>query len=197
MWSGTLNNDTKTLMIGLNNAGGGISGWQTFYNAAIGLNGAAITESMVWIRGDNEQVSGIQSSALGIGQVNGQNPVVTNYNSGQSGLDIVFGCNLSAAKTSAVTITQAAPGVVTWTAHSLVANQSVALTTTGVLPAPLVSGQQYFVVGDSSLTANTFTVSLKQGGVAIATTTAGSGVHTATAWNYVTLEAYTIEVLTQ
>lgn len=76
-----------------------------------------------------------------------------------------------------VTISNASPGVVTWTAHGLVANTQVYFTTSGGLPAPLVAGTIYYVVG-SSIAANTFTVSATANGAAINTTTAGSGTHT-------------------
>jgi hypothetical protein len=79
---------------------------------------------------------------------------------------------------SVVTISQATPGVVTWTAHGLANGTAVTFSTTGVLPAPLVPDTIYFVVGAA---ANTFQVSATVGGAAINTTVAGSGVHTAQA----------------
>jgi hypothetical protein len=79
---------------------------------------------------------------------------------------------------SVVTITQASPAVVTWTAHGLANGTAVTFTTTGTLPAPLVAGNIYFVV---TAAANTFQVALTAGGTAIATTAAGTGVHTAQA----------------
>lgn len=72
-----------------------------------------------------------------------------------------------------VTISNASPGVVTWTAHGLVANQAVLLYTSSALPSPLVTTQVYYV--KTVLTANTFTLSLLPGGTVINTTTAGSG----------------------
>jgi hypothetical protein len=77
-----------------------------------------------------------------------------------------------------VTISQATPAVVTWTGHALTNGTAVTFTTTGSLPAPLVAGNIYFVV---SAATNTFQVSATLGGTAIATTNAGSGVHTAQA----------------
>lgn len=79
---------------------------------------------------------------------------------------------------SVVTISQATPGVVTWTAHGLANGTAVTLSTTGGLPAPLVPGTIYFVVGAA---ANTFQLAATIGGVAINTTTAGTGTHTASA----------------
>lgn len=78
---------------------------------------------------------------------------------------------------SVVTISQATPGVVTWTAHGLTNGTAVTFATTGGLPAPLVPGTIYFVVGAA---ANTFQLSATVGGAPINTTTAGTGVHTAT-----------------
>lgn len=79
---------------------------------------------------------------------------------------------------SIVTISQASPGVVTWATHGLTNGTAVSFTTTGTLPAPLVPGTIYFVVAAA---ASTFQVALTPGGAAIATTTAGTGVHTAQA----------------
>jgi microcystin-dependent protein len=75
-----------------------------------------------------------------------------------------------------VTITHATPGVVSWTAYNLADNSTVFFTTTGGLPAPLATLTPYYIAFNS---ANSFTLSTLAGGAAIATTTAGSGVHTA------------------
>lgn len=80
----------------------------------------------------------------------------------------------------AATITNASPSVATATAHGFQNTQIVRLTTTGALPAPLVAGTSYFVVNAA---ANTLQLSLTLGGAAIATTSAGSGVHTISALN--------------
>lgn len=76
-----------------------------------------------------------------------------------------------------VTITNASPGVVTWTAHGKSAGDWVQFTTTGTLPAPLVAGQVYYLIA-SGLSTNVFEVSATSGGSAINTTSAGSGTHT-------------------
>lgn len=86
------------------------------------------------------------------------------------------------SKSSTVTITNAAPGVVTWTAHGLAANQEVKFSTTGTLPNPLVAGTTYYVRNPA---ANTFEVSATSGGASINTTTAGAGVHTASIPTYI------------
>lgn len=93
-----------------------------------------------------------------------------------------------------VTISNASPGVVTWTGHGLVANAPVFFSTTGALPTGLTAAVPpasgtfsantylsnptlYYV--KTVLTADTFTVSATQGGAAINTSSAGSGTHTA------------------
>lgn len=82
-------------------------------------------------------------------------------------------------KTSAVTITIAAPGVVSWNAHGLVAGTPVVFTTTGALPTGLTAGTTYYVSA-TGLTTNSFSVSATSGGAAITTSGTQSGVHTAT-----------------
>jgi microcystin-dependent protein len=75
------------------------------------------------------------------------------------------------------TISNANPTVVTFNNHGLVAGSRVYFTTTGALPTGLSVNTAYFV-RSASLTTNTFTLSSTYEGTAIATTTAGSGVHT-------------------
>lgn len=77
---------------------------------------------------------------------------------------------------SVVTISNADPAVVAWNAHGLVAGTPVTFGTTGALPTGLTAGTVYYVVNP---TANAFSVAATAGGAAIATTTAGTGVHTA------------------
>lgn len=83
------------------------------------------------------------------------------------------------ALSAVVTITIAAPGVVSWTAHGLAINSQVIFSTTGALPTGLTAGTVYFVSA-TGFTANAFSVSLTAGGAAITTTGTQSGVHTAT-----------------
>jgi hypothetical protein len=78
---------------------------------------------------------------------------------------------------SAVTISNASPGVVTWTGNQLQNNDPVLLTTTGGLPTGLSTATKYYVKG---LSGNTFNLSATPGGAAINTSSAGSGVQTAT-----------------
>lgn len=76
-----------------------------------------------------------------------------------------------------VTITNASPAVVTYTAHGLRAGACIRFTTTGALPAGLTADVNYFVLA-TGLTANTFQVATAPFGTAINTSDAGSGVHT-------------------
>lgn len=80
------------------------------------------------------------------------------------------------ADRATVTISQASPGVVTWTAHGLSDGDRVVFFTTGALPAPLLAFAPYYVVNSA---LNTFEVASTPGGTAINTTTAGSGTHQA------------------
>lgn len=75
-----------------------------------------------------------------------------------------------------VTISNASPGVVSWTAHGLPNGSSLKLSTTGALPTGLTVDTTYYVVGAA---ANTFNLAATLGGTAINTSSAGSGVHTA------------------
>ena len=82
------------------------------------------------------------------------------------------------ALSSAVTITIASPGVITWATNGLPDGTSVVLTTTGALPTGLVAGTIYYVVNRA---AGTFQLSATVGGAPIVTAGSQSGTHTATA----------------
>jgi phage-related tail fiber protein len=81
-------------------------------------------------------------------------------------------------KSATVTMTIAAPAVITWNGHSLNANDPVQFTSTGVLPTGFVTATNYYVVG-ASITTNTFQLSATPNGTAITTTGSQSGIHTA------------------
>lgn len=81
-------------------------------------------------------------------------------------------------KSSTATISIASPGVVTWNAHGLSANDPVKWTSTGSLPTGYTGGVNYYVVG-SSISPNTFQLSATPGGAAINTSGGQSGIHTA------------------
>ncbi|MCS0459536.1 hypothetical protein [Rhizobium favelukesii] len=82
-----------------------------------------------------------------------------------------------APKISVATVTIAAPGVVSWTAHGLAVGTALKFSTTGALPTGLTAGTTYYVVNP---TTDAFSVSATPGGAAITTTGTQSGVHTAT-----------------
>jgi len=95
-------------------------------------------------------------------------------NAGNVG-EIISSTCPSAATTATVTISQASPGVVSWTTHGFTTACPVVFTTSGSLPAAIVSGTVYYVV-PSTITASTFSVA-----TTIANALAGTGINTATA----------------
>jgi hypothetical protein len=86
-----------------------------------------------------------------------------------------------------VTITIAAPGVVTWANHGLSVNDTIRFTTTGALPTGLAINTTYYV--KEVLSANTFTVSTSAGGAAVTTSGTQSGTQTALVWYGVAVAA--------
>ena len=88
---------------------------------------------------------------------------------------------------STVTISIAAPGVVTWTGHGLSVNDTIRFTTTGALPTGLAINTTYYV--KTVLSANTFTVSTSAGGSAVTTSGTQSGTQTALVWYGVAVAA--------
>ncbi len=73
------------------------------------------------------------------------------------------------------TVTIAAPGVFTATAHGLLNGDAVVLSTTGALPTGLAAATTYYVV---SKTDNTFELSATSNGSSITTSGSQSGTHT-------------------
>lgn len=87
---------------------------------------------------------------------------------------------IAGAATQTVTISNSSPAAIGCTAHGLRNGDVVVFTTTGTVPAGLlstttVSTNPYFVINTSG---NTFNVSSTLNGTAINTTNAGSGTHT-------------------
>ncbi len=83
-------------------------------------------------------------------------------------------------KKATVTMTIAAPCVVTLNAHGFAAGSEVMFLTNGVLPTPLVAGKKYYV---QSPAANTFNISETYAGPNITTTATQSGTHTLVAYS--------------
>lgn len=118
-----------------------------------------------------------------VGQLPG---TATNDNaaSGRVGEYISSSCP-SAATTATVTITIAAPGVITWTAHGFTSACPVVFTNSGgALPTGITSGTTYWVV-PSSITTNTFQIATSLAnalaGTSITTSGSQSGTQTGTA----------------
>ncbi len=80
-------------------------------------------------------------------------------------------------KSAAVTMTIASPCLVTWAAHGLQNGDVIKFSTTGALPTGIVAGTTYYLINK---TANDFNIAATEGGAAIATSGAQSGVHTGT-----------------
>lgn len=101
-------------------------------------------------------------------------------NVGEAMGDMVFGT----ATTATVTLTQANPGVITWTAHgfSTAVPQPVVFTTSGALPTNITAATVYWTV-PSSVTTNTFQIATTVANAFVPTpidTTAGSNTGTQT-----------------
>lgn len=87
-----------------------------------------------------------------------------------------------AATGAIVTISNGTPAVITYTAPTTdqwLNGQGVWFSTTGGLPTGITANTTYYITGLNA-GANTFNISATLGGAAINTSSAGSGVHTAT-----------------
>jgi hypothetical protein len=155
-----------------------VKGWQTM--GAIGDAAALITESVISqgrdLKGKGTRNAGsMQNNFIVLPTDAGQVAMIaaeaTDYN---YSFKLAFD-DAPPAKTSTVTVTIAAPGVFSWTAHGLAAGSAVKFTTTGALPTGITAGTTYYVV---SPTTDAFSVSATPGGSAITTTGTQSGVHT-------------------
>lgn len=81
-------------------------------------------------------------------------------------------------KSATITVTIASPGVVSWTAHGLQANDPVKFTNTGgALPTGITAGTTYYVI-TAGLATDSFRIAASPGGAAINTTGSQSGTHT-------------------
>jgi hypothetical protein len=83
---------------------------------------------------------------------------------------------------STVTISQAAPGIITWAAHGLNIASPVNFTTSGALPTGLTVGTNYYACS-TSFAAGSFAVATSVAnalaGTCVTTSSAGSGTQTA------------------
>ncbi len=107
-----------------------------------------------------------------------------NWNSYVVGDYVTSGLCKAPAATATVTITIAAPGVITWATHGMTGACPVVFTTTSALPTGITSGTVYYIV-PSSITTNTFsiatTVANALAGTKITTSGSQGGVQTGTA----------------
>lgn len=91
------------------------------------------------------------------------------------GLRVYFNRPASKFDFATFTVTIASPGVVTATAHGLVANDTVMLETDGALPTGLSADTVYYLV--ATVATDTFSLALTKGGTAITTSGSQSGIH--------------------
>jgi hypothetical protein len=75
------------------------------------------------------------------------------------------------------TITIASPAVVSFTAHGLIAGDTVLFTTDGTLPTGITASTNYYVIS-TGLTTDAFQIATTSGGTAINTSGSQSGTHT-------------------
>lgn len=118
------------------------------------------------------------------GQIPG---TTTNDNASAGNIGELVSCispnnpSTGAPATATVTITNASPGVVSWTSHGFVTGNPVYFTTTGTLPTGLSPSTNYYV-SSAGNSANAFQVSTTVAnaiaGTSINTSSAGSGTHT-------------------
>jgi len=157
-----------------------IDGWQTM--GAIGDSKALITESAI-NRGRDIKAGGtknggsMQNQFLIMPEDEGQIALIAAENTNYNYPFKIVHDDAPPAKTGTVTVTVAAPGVFTWTGHTLSDGDRVKFSTTGALPTGIVAGTTYYVVSSAP---NTFSVAATEGGSAITTSGSQSGTHTAT-----------------
>ncbi len=107
-------------------------------------------------------------------------PTMSGFNEGSNTGDAF---SASARSTTTVTITNASPAVVTWTAHGLPAGWPIWFTTSSSLPAGLTASTVYYICNNATVATNTFEVCPNPGGggTPINTSSAGSGTQTGVA----------------
>ena len=173
-----------------------LAAWSALYNKAVG-DSYLFCEGGKWL---NDSTVGVY-----VAGVTAANPTtVASYTP----------TSFSSRKTSTVTMTTASPTVVTWTAHTLAANNTVKFTSTGVLPTGIEANVLYYVV-PGSVAADVFKLSRYRGdansagtiqdpcvylpaavGCNVAVTGAGSGTLTAIAYERPWLEKAGVQNVT-
>lgn len=159
-----------------------IDGWSSMGSA--GDTAAAITTSLINRGRDIKQkgtknAGSMQNTFARILSDAGQTAMIAAVNSTSSYAFKIALNDAVAATTATVTITIAAPGVVTDTAHGLSIGDAVSFTSTGALPTGLTSGTTYYVIA-TGFTVNAYSVAATPGGSAITTTGTTTGTNTRT-----------------
>lgn len=184
------------------------TGVATALGIAVGSAGAPVTNGGALgtpSSGNGSNLTSLNASNLASGTVAvarggaaaGQLPAATgttNATAGSLGEYVVSGSaqSNSIGTSATVTITIAAPGVVTWTGNpyftaSATGNGCASLvvfSTTGALPTGITAGTNYYVTCDGTFTANAFHISTSVAnaiaGTAVTTSGTQSGTQTAT-----------------
>lgn len=158
---------------------------QSAWQATIGWNLSQLARPLCHIGAAlNAQGQGINVPFTPFGNVSelgGPSGFPLNWITGSSGLiPQAWDCENSKrlafdlTKDHAISISNGSPAVITYLSHGFGADQPFSLTTTGVLPDPLVSTSIYYVLG-SAKTNDTFRFALAPSGTPINTTSNGSG----------------------
>jgi hypothetical protein len=159
-----------------------VDGWSSMGTA--GDTAAAITTSLINRGRDVKQkgtknAGSMQNVFARILTDAGQTALIAAVSPNQSYAFKVLLNDAVAATSAVVTVTIAAPGVFTDTAHGLSIGDQVVFSTTGALPTGITAGTTYFIVA-AGFTVNAYSVALTSGGAAITTTGTQSGVQTRT-----------------
>ena len=139
--------------------------------------GTAGRLSLIPVTGSNWQIQQASPGQLPASATN------DSASAGYLGEVITSGLCTGSANTATVTITIAAPGVISWAAHGYTGACPVVFTTSGALPTGITSGTTYYVV-PSSIASGTFTIATTVAnalaGTAITTSGSQSGTQTGT-----------------
>ncbi|HLH92062.1 MAG TPA: hypothetical protein VKX28_26820 [Xanthobacteraceae bacterium] len=126
-------------------------------------------------------IGATSATSIGAGQYQG---TATNDNATAGNIG-EFTSTITQKTSATVTISNASPGIISWTAHGLGVASSVSFTTTGSLPTGLSPSTNYYVCSGSTYQTNSFAVATSPAnalaGTCINTSSAGSGTQTGTA----------------